>query len=246
VETPRKGPALAVEEGDMYDMMDSMTIDKGRLYIVATPIGNPRDITLRAMDVLQAVDAVICEEQREGSTLLKKLGVSKPILLLNEHNEAEKASEIAVRIHQGESMALISDCGTPVFADPGATLIAQLTEMGVPVTPVPGPSSLMTALSALDQPIERFVYAGFLPREKNSRRNSLRYLRNLRMPVVILDAPYRLVQVLDDLAGVYGTGSRVTLCMDLTLPSETILRGSIEQVRSRVGQRKSEFVLIVH
>ncbi len=223
-----------------------MSIQKGRLYIVATPIGNPRDITLRAMDILQEVDAVICEEQREGSTLLKKLGIDKPILLLNEHNEAEKAPEIAMRIHQGESLALISDCGTPVFADPGASLISLLVDMGVPVTPLPGPSSLMAALSVLDIPLDRFVYAGFLPRDKASRRNSLKYLRNLRMPIVILDAPYRLMQVLDDLAGVYGGGARVTLCLDLTLSSESIQRGTIDQVRSRVGQRKSEFVLIVH
>jgi len=226
--------------------MGNMSTETGRLYIVATPIGNPRDITLRAMDVLQQVSAVICEEQREGSTLLKKLGIDKPILLLNEHNEAEQAPEIAIRIHQGESLALISDCGTPVFADPGATLISLLVEMGVTVVPIPGPSSLMAALSVLDISLEKFIYAGFLPRDKNSRRSALRYMRNLRMPIVVLDAPYRLVQVLDDLAGVYGGGARVTLCMDLTLPSESILRGSIDQVRSRVQQRKSEFVIVVH
>ena len=223
-----------------------MTIEKGRLYVVATPIGNPRDITLRALDVLQEVDAVICEEQREGSTLLKKLGISKPILLLNEHNEAEKAPEIAIRIHKGEAFALISDCGTPVFADPGASLITSLVEMGVPVTPIPGPSSLMAALSVLDVSLDRFVYAGFLPREKTERRNTLKYLRHLRMPLVILDAPYRLVQVLDDLEGVYGAGARITLCLDLTLPSEGILRGPLDQVRKQVQQRKSEFVLVVH
>jgi 16S rRNA (cytidine1402-2'-O)-methyltransferase len=223
-----------------------MSIEKGRLYVVATPIGHPRDITLRALDVLQEVDAVICEEQREGSTLLKKLGIDKPILLLNEHNEAEQATEIAVQIHRGQTLALISDCGTPVFADPGAALIASLVEMDVTVTPVPGPSSLMAALSVLDISLDRFLYAGFLPREKTERRNALRYLRNLRMPFVLMDAPYRLVSVLDDLAAMFGGGARITLCMDLTLPSESIIRGTLDQVRSRVGQRKSEFVLIVH
>lgn len=216
------------------------------LYVVATPIGDPRDITLRALDVLKAVDAVICEEQREGSTLLKKLGIPTPMLLLNEHNEAEQATEIAVRIHQGETMALISDCGTPVFADPGATLIARLVELDVPIVPVPGPSSLMASLSVLDVHLDRFLYAGFLPRDKNERRSALRYLRNLRIPIVLMDAPYRLVPVLDDIEAVYGAGRRITLCLDLTLPSEAIHRGPVEEVRSRLGQRKSEFVLVVH
>ncbi|MBI4927295.1 MAG: 16S rRNA (cytidine(1402)-2'-O)-methyltransferase [Anaerolineae bacterium] len=223
-----------------------MTIEKGRLYVVATPIGNPRDITLRALDVLKEVDAVICEEQREGSTLLKKLGIDKPIVLLNEHNEAERAPDLAIRIHKGEALALISDCGTPVFADPGASLIARLVEMGVPVTPVPGPSSLMAALSVLDMPMERFLYAGFLPRDKTERRNALRGLRQMRQPFVLLDAPYRLVQVLEDISSIIGGKTRLTLCMDLTLPSELILRGTVDEVRQRVGQRKSEFVLIVH
>jgi len=223
-----------------------MSIEKKRLYVVATPIGNPRDITLRALDVLQQVDAVICEEQRQGSTLLKKLGITTPIILLNEHNEAEQASQIAQRIHRGETMALISDCGTPVFADPGATLIARLVELGVPVTPVPGPSSLMAALSILDVSLERFLYAGFLPREKNERRNALKYLRGLRIPIVIMDAPYRLVQVLDDVEQVFGGGRRISLCLDLTLPTEKILRGPLHEVRAQVGERKSEFVLIIH
>lgn len=224
-----------------------MTTEKGRLYVVATPIGNPRDITLRALDVLQSVDAVICEEQREGSTLLKKLGISKEILLVNEHNEAEMSPVIVERILlKNQSMALISDCGTPVFADPGAALIAQLVSMGIQIIPVPGVSSLMAALSILDIKLDRFLYAGFLPRDKEERRKALRYLRNLRIPIVILDAPYRLVQVLDDVGAAFGDGATVTLCVDLTMPSESILRGQIREVSKRVGQRKGEFVLIIH
>jgi 16S rRNA (cytidine1402-2'-O)-methyltransferase len=224
-----------------------MTIEKGKLYVVATPIGNPRDITLRAMDVLQEVDAVICEEQREGSTLLKKLGIDKEILLVNEHNEAEMGPLIAQRmLLQNHSLALISDCGTPVFADPGASLISHLTEMGIPIVPVPGPSSLMAALSVLDFKLDRFLYAGFLPRDKDERRKALRYLRNLRIPIIVMDAPYRLVSVLDDFAATFGDGAPVTLCVDLTMPSESILRGPLKEVSRRIGQRKGEFVLLVH
>src|SRR5664279_5029043 len=112
-------------------MIPPVNVEKSHLYVVATPIGNPRDITLRAMYILQEVDAVICEEQREGSTLLKKLGITKEIILLNEHNEPEMAADIVMRLHMGQALALVSDCGTPVFADPGATLIAQVVEQGL-------------------------------------------------------------------------------------------------------------------
>jgi 16S rRNA (cytidine1402-2'-O)-methyltransferase len=223
------------------------TLVPGRLYIVATPIGNPRDITLRALDILQEVDAVICEELREGSTLLKKLGIQKEILTVNEHNEAEVTPLIAQRILlQNQSLALISDCGTPVFADPGASLIAYLTSLGIPVVPVPGPSSLMAALSILDVKLDRFFYAGFLPRDKEERRKALKHLRNMRVPLILMDAPYRLIPVLEDIKAIYGDGANLTLCIDLTLPGESILRGPLKEVSRRVGQRKGEFVLIIH
>ncbi len=221
-------------------------IDKGCLYIVATPIGNPRDITLRAMDVLQEVDAVICEEYREGSTLLKKLGITKEIILINEHNETEQAPMVAERLRQNQSMALISDCGTPVFADPGATLIHLLSEQGIPTVPIPGPSSLMATLSILDFKLDRFIYAGFLPRDRAERRKALKHLRTTRFPIILMDAPYRLVPLLDDLEEVYSGGTSITLAMDLTLPGESVFRGTIFEAKKQVGQRKSEFVLIVH
>jgi 16S rRNA (cytidine1402-2'-O)-methyltransferase len=221
-------------------------IEKGHLYIVATPIGNPRDITLRALDVLQEVDAVICEEYREGSTLLKKLGIDKEIVLVNEHNEAEQTPLIAQRLHQNQALALISDCGTPVFADPGASLIHQMVEQGIPVVPIPGPSSLMAALSILDVRLDRFIYAGFLPRDRAERRKALKHLRSTRFPIILMDAPYRLAPVLDDIDAVYGAGATITLAMDLTLPGENIFRGPVSEARHKLSQRKGEFVLIVH
>ena len=222
-------------------------IEKGRLYVVATPIGNPRDITLRAMDVLQEVDAVICEEYREGSTLLKKLGISKEIILINEHNEAEQSPAVIQRlVLQNQALALISDCGTPVFADPGAALIRQMVEMGVPVVPIPGPSSLMATLSILDFKLDRFIYAGFLPRDRVERKKALKHLRATRFPIVLMDAPYRLAPLMDDLAEVYGDGVNLTLAMDLTLPGEMIFRGTLGEAKKRINQRKSEFVMIVH
>ncbi len=219
----------------------------GTLYIVATPLGNPDDISLRAINVLKEADAIICEEMRIGTTLLKRLGISgKEILLLNEHNEQEQATGIAARLVQGETMALISDTGTPVFADPGHFLIEVATGFGIRVSPVPGANSVIAALSVLDFRLEQFVFGGFLPREAERRRGELSRLRGLRIPVVLMDTPYRLGALLDDVAKVFGAGQAVTVACDLTLPSETIYRGSAASVRKQVGQRKAEFVLVIH
>lgn len=219
----------------------------GRLYIVGTPIGNPKDITLRAIEVLRTVDAIICENKRQASTLLKRLEIQQEeLLVLNEHNEHEQAAQIALRLVQGQSMALISDAGTPVFADPGHYLIQQVSEYGVPITPIPGPSSLMAALSVLDFNIRQYVFGGFLSRDAEQRRKELYNLRSLRMPVVLMDTPYRLAALLDDVAKVFGKGAQVTLATDLTLPKEHIYRGTIDAVRQQVQKRKAEFILILH
>ena len=219
----------------------------GKLFIVATPIGDYRDITLRALEVLQAVDAVICEELREGSTLLKKLGLpTKELITLNEHNEIEQVQEIAMRMINGQTFALVSDCGTPVFADPGHALIRQATEYGITVIPVPGPSSLMAALSLLDFHLVKFVYGGFLPREADQRRQELMRLKGLRMPVVLMDTPYRLKALLEETARVFGKEHAVTLAYNLTLPDESVLRGPLSDVIRQAGGRKGEFILIVH
>jgi 16S rRNA (cytidine1402-2'-O)-methyltransferase len=144
------------------------------LYIVATPIGNFADITLRAIEILKTVDAVICEDTRQASTLLKKLDIpNKELIILDEHNEQQKTAELIVRLHSNQSMALISDAGTPVFADPGHYLISQAVDFGVPVSPIPGPSSLMAALSLLPFKLEQYMFGGFLPRDPDQRRKEL-------------------------------------------------------------------------
>ncbi len=219
----------------------------GHLYIVATPIGNYQDITLRAIETLRQVDAVICENTRHGSTLLKKLDIpSKELVVLDEHNEQQQAADIALRLVQGASMALISDAGTPVFADPGRYLIQVTNDYGVPVSPIPGPSSLMAALSVLDFNLGQYVFGGFLSRDPDQRRKELFSLRSLHMPVVLMDTPYRMLPLLDDVAKVFGKGQQITLTADLTLPKETIYRGSVVEVRQQVQKRKAEFILIVH
>ena len=218
----------------------------GRLFIVATPIGNIEDITFRAVDTLRNVDAVICEEYKPGSTLLKKLGFpGKELILLNEHNEAERAAELLPRLLNGESFALISDCGTPVFSDPGAYLIQLATSSGITVSPVPGASSLMAVLSLLDTRIENFVFAGFLPREPDKRRRELTHYRGYRMPIIVMDTPYRLASLLDDVAKVFGKGQWILVGFDLTLPTENVYRGEVEEVQKLTGGKKGEFVLVI-
>ena len=192
-------------------MTESKKPRTGRLYIVATPIGPPKDITLRAIEKLNAVQAVICEETREGSTLLKKLGIAeKELVTLNEHNEIEKVPDLIIRMVKGQDLALISDCGTPVFADPGADLIQQASESGIPVIPIPGPSSLMAALSILDFKVEQFLFAGFISRKTEERQRQLLRYKDMRMPVILMDAPYRLAALLEEAAHAFGANRTIT------------------------------------
>ena len=218
----------------------------GCLYVIATPIGNFKDITLRAIETLNAVDGVICEEQREGSTLLKKLGIQKELILLNEHNEEEQSIVLAQKIQGGQSLALISDCGTPVFADPGYRLVEFLASLGARVVPLPGPSSLMTALSVVDFKLEKFIFAGFLPRDDGRREQELVRLRAAGLPVILMDTPYRLSRLLKEAAHTFGDSTRAILACDLTLPTEAIHRGALGDLAKQLAGKKAEFVLIVH
>lgn len=219
----------------------------GKLYIVATPIGNLEDVTLRARRVLSEADAVICEEFKIGSRLLKRLKIEpKSLLTVNEHNENESTSEVLTRLSKGESLALISDAGTPVFSDPGSLVIEIVTQAGFSVIPIPGPSSLMATLSILDFRLDQFVFGGFLPRVPEHRRQELQRLKFMRMAVVVMDTPYRLSTLLEDVEAVFGKTNPATLAMELTQPGETILRGSIENLRKQVGSRKAEFILVIH
>jgi 16S rRNA (cytidine1402-2'-O)-methyltransferase len=223
-----------------------MNPDIGCLYIIATPIGNYEDITLRAINLLKEVDIIICEEPRQASTLLKKINVTpKELLSLNEHNEEEEASRILTNLFLGKKLALISDCGTPVFSDPGSTLIRTCVENGIKVIPIPGASSLMSTLSILDFKLEKFHFAGFLPRESSQRMSELSRLKTIKYPIILMDTPYRLAKLLEELENTFGKGVQITLACDLTLPSETIYRGSLGVVRKQAGARKAEFILVL-
>jgi 16S rRNA (cytidine1402-2'-O)-methyltransferase len=223
-------------------------VKKNTLYIVATPIGHPDDITLRAIEVLKQVDVIICEEYKPARRLLKRLDLlDKELISINEHNEQEETESVLLRLLQKEeSMALISDCGTPVFSDPGHYLVKTAVEFGIAVVAIPGVSSLMTALSLLDFHLQEFVFGGFLPRSGGDRLKAMTRLRNMNMPVVLMDTPYRLTAVIEDAARVFGKGRRATLACDLTQKSEHVYRDILGNIKNKINGKKAEFILIIH
>ena len=227
--------------------MDLRNIKLGTLYIVATPIGNPRDITLRAVDILKEADAVICEDRKTGSKLAKSIGIEvKEWIEANEHNESRVGEVLQEKLLCGESIALITDCGTPVFSDPGAKLIERALGLGVRVVPVPGASSLMATLSILELPLLKFYFAGFLPRQPEERQSMMDYLRKLHIPIILMDTPYRMDSVLKDVIKVFGSGKRAVLACDLTMAGEKIYRGNLGQIYKEAGGKKAEFLLVLY
>jgi 16S rRNA (cytidine1402-2'-O)-methyltransferase len=219
----------------------------GILFLVATPIGNWEDITLRALRVLKEVDLVVFEERKEGSRLLRHYGIEKPVESLNEHNEAAATQTILNRIKSGSSVALISDAGTPVFSDPGQTLVKCALDLGFRVVPVPGASSLMPALIVSGFPIREFLFQGFLSPKRERRVAELQKMKREMRTVVLMEAPYRLVQLVRDIAEVFGESRRICVAFDLTLPTEEIFHGSAPELYKRFlkEQRKGEFVLLL-
>ncbi len=217
----------------------------GKLYVVATPIGNSADITRRAVDTLSNVEAVICEERKNGARLLKELGLEKALIELNEHNESSMVQDILVLLMQGQSLALISDCGTPVFSDPGRQLLVLLDEMKIQVVPVPGASSLISAMSVCPFLLEQFQFAGFLPPKTEQRQSALARLSRADQPIILMDTPYRLGKLLLEVQQAFGKKQRVFLACDLTLPGERLYLGTVEEVIQLTNNRKAEFILIL-
>ncbi|MEN6579158.1 MAG: 16S rRNA (cytidine(1402)-2'-O)-methyltransferase [Anaerolineaceae bacterium] len=218
----------------------------GNLFVVATPIGNTQDITLRAIETLRSVDAVICEERKDGSRLLKQLEIKgKPLIELNEHNESDMIQQILIDLMNGKNMALISDCGTPVFSDPGKQLLKLMAEMRIKVVPIPGASSLMAALSLCPFDMETFMFLGFLPPKTEQRSAVLQKHKISDSPIILMDTPYRLTKLLDEVSKTFGHQQQIFLALDLTLPSETTYLGTVQDVAAQVQGRKAEFILIL-
>ena len=219
----------------------------GTLYLVAIPIGNWEDVTFRALRVLKQVDLVVYEEQKEGSRFLRHYGIEKPGECLNEHNESEESQILLERIRSGISVALISDAGTPVFSDPGQLLVQKAIQQRIKVVPIPGASSLLPALIVSGFPLNEFLFRGFLSPKRPRRIVELQQLKREARTVVLMDAPYRLVQLMGDIAEVIGPKRRVSVAFDLTLPTEEIFHGTAAELSKRFAKekRKGEFVVIL-
>ena len=219
------------------------------LNVVATPIGNLQDISLRALDVLKTVDAIAAEDTRHTSHLLSHFAIQKKLIAVHEHNEQKSAQLLLERLQSGESIALVTDAGTPGISDPGAIVVDVLREAGVNVVPVPGASAVIAALSASGITATGFMFHGFLPASGSQRRKSLEDLKAYSCTLVFYEAPHRIIECVEDLAKVLGGERRVTIARELTKTFETFHRCALQDAKiwleSDPNQQRGEFVLLV-
>jgi 16S rRNA (cytidine1402-2'-O)-methyltransferase len=219
----------------------------GVLYLVATPIGNLEDITLRALRVLRQADLIACEDTRQTRKLLDHYGISRPLVSYHEHNERRRAKELLARLETGASVALVSDAGTPLISDPGYRLVEAARDAGIAVVPVPGPSAVVAALTASGLPADTFHFAGFLPARRSERLRTLASLRNEPATLVFYEAPHRILDTLADVEETFGP-RRMVLARELTKIHEEFLRGTAAQIRQVLSERPSirgEITLVV-
>ena len=219
------------------------------LYVVATPIGNLQDITLRALEILKTVDAIAAEDTRHTSHLLSHFAIQKKLIAVHEHNEQKSAQILLDRLRAGESIALVTDAGTPGISDPGAIVVDVLREAGVRVVPVPGASALIAALSASGITTNGFVFHGFLPASGSQRRKTLEVLKAYPSTLVFYEAPHRIIECVEDLATVLGGERRITIAREITKTFETFHRCALQDAKiwleSDSNQQRGEFVLLV-
>lgn len=221
----------------------------GALHVVATPIGNLGDLTVRARDVLASVDAICAEDTRHTRQLLGALGIERPLLALHEHNEADVAWKLVERLKAGDSLALVSDAGTPLVSDPGYRLVREVRAAGLRVVPLPGPCAAIAALSVAGLPSDRFCFEGFLPAKGSGRRERLTALAREPRTLVFYESSHRIEECLTDLVAIFGPEREAVLARELTKLYETVLGDTLGELAARVAadenQRKGEFVLVV-
>lgn len=218
----------------------------GTLYVVATPIGNLEDITLRARRVLKEVDLIACEDTRRTRLLLARYEIATPTTSYFEHNKLRKGPELLRRLGEGRSIALVTDAGTPGISDPGFLLVRTARAAHIPVVPIPGPSAVVAALSAAGTPADRFVFDGFLPVKPGRRLNRLRALRDLEMTVVLYESPHRIVGALHAIREVFGE-REITVARELTKQFEEIVAATptAHLERLQAGGIRGEFTLVI-
>ncbi|MDD5038123.1 MAG: 16S rRNA (cytidine(1402)-2'-O)-methyltransferase [Dehalococcoidales bacterium] len=213
------------------------------LYVVATPIGNLEDISLRALRTLREVKLIAAEDTRKTKQLLVTYDIKTPVTSYHEHNKWTKLDYILGCLEEGD-VALVSDAGTPGISDPGYELITAATQRGIPVVPIPGPSVVITALTTSGLATERFTYLGFLPRRTSGRRHMLEDIINEKGTIVILESPHRLLATLNDILLVLGD-RRIAVCRELTKVYEEIFRGSLSQAIEHFAEPRGEFTLVI-
>jgi len=219
------------------------------LYVVATPIGNLADLSPRAQEVLRSVAAICAEDTRHTGQLLSHFGISRPLVALHDHNEEAMAERVVARLLGGESMAVVSDAGTPLVSDPGFRLVRAARAAGVKVSPVPGACAAIAALSVAGLPSDRFVFEGFLPAKAAARRERLQRLAGETGTLVFYESSHRIAESLADMAAAFGDERPAVVARELTKLFETVLDGTLAQLRAAVeaddNQRKGEFVVMV-
>lgn len=219
------------------------------LYVVATPIGNVADITLRALHALSLMDAIACEDTRNTAHLMARYGVSKPLIAAHEHNEREVAEKLIARLQAGERIALVSDAGTPAVSDPGARIVDAVRNAGLRVLPLPGASAAVTALSASGLLNDRFYFYGFLPAKARQRETALQGLRGVAATLVFYEAPHRISEAVDALATVFEPTRQIVFARELTKLFEEIHRCSLSEAAAWLAadahRQKGEYVILL-
>jgi 16S rRNA (cytidine1402-2'-O)-methyltransferase len=222
---------------------------RATLYVVATPIGNLADVTLRALEILKKVDAVAAEDTRVTQRLLAHHGIRKRLIAVHEHNERRAAGQVLSLLGAGQSLALTSDAGTPAISDPGALLVGAVRAAGFPVVPVPGPNAAVAAMSASGLAAPHFLFYGFLPERAGARRRALEPLAALPYAIVFYEAPHRIEDAIADLRAAFGDARRVVIARELTKLFETVHACALAEapgwLAADPARRKGEFVVIV-
>ena len=228
----------------MTDVQDNSPT--GCLYLVATPIGNLEDITLRALRVLKEADLIACEDTRQTQKLLQHYAIHKELVSYHAHNELTRAPELVIQLEEGAQVALVSDAGTPVVSDPGHRLVVLSLRHHIPVVPIPGPSAFVAALAASGMPTEEFLFVGFLPSRAGARRKKLDELKSEPRALVLYEAPHRLADTLADAAEILGSRHAV-VAREITKIHEEFLRGSLGELRDAARQRepRGEITLLI-
>jgi len=219
----------------------------GTLYIVATPIGNLEDITLRALRILKEVDEIACEDTRHTRKLLSHFEISKPLISYFQHNQRARSSQLIEKLKEGATIALVSDAGTPGISDPGAFLVREAIQEGIVVVPIPGASAVISALCASGLPTERFYFQGFLPLKPGKRRGTMESLKDLAATLVFYESGRRLSGLFKDLAEVFGEEKRAVVARELTKIYEEFLRGTLREIAAQIPREglKGECVVLV-